>query len=69
VENPAPQFITLFPASAVQRTGATSVRQITDEWLERYNEIRPHDALGSLPPARYRERLLAAQDSTSELST
>jgi hypothetical protein len=35
--------------------------------MERY--IRPHDALGSLPPARYRERLLAAQDSTSELST
>jgi putative transposase len=45
------------------------VRQITDEWLERYNEIRPHDALGSLPPARYRERLLATQSSTSELST
>jgi putative transposase len=36
------------------------VREITAEWLERYNEIRPHDALGSLPPARYRERLLAA---------
>jgi putative transposase len=45
------------------------VRQITDEWLERYNEIRPHDALGSLPPARYRERMLAAKNSTSELST
>ena len=45
------------------------VRQITDEWLERYNEIRPHDALGSLPPARYRERLLAAKNSTSEVST
>jgi len=45
------------------------VRQITDEWLARYNEIRPHDALGSLPPARYRERLLAAQNSTSALST
>ena len=45
------------------------VRQITDEWLERYNEIRPHDALGSLPPARYHERLLAAKNSTSELST
>ena len=44
-------------------------RLITDEWLERYNEIRPHDALGSLPPARYRERLLAAKNSTSELST
>lgn len=36
-------------------------RDITDEWLERYNEIRPHDALGSLPPARYRERLLVAE--------
>jgi putative transposase len=37
------------------------VREITAEWLERYNEIRPHDALGSLPPARYREQLLAAE--------
>jgi putative transposase len=36
------------------------VRQITEAWLARYNEIRPHDALGSLPPARYREQLLAA---------
>ena len=45
------------------------VRDITADWLERYNEIRPHDALGSLPPARYRERLLAAKNSTSELST
>jgi putative transposase len=37
------------------------VREITADWLIRYNEIRPHDALGSLPPARYRERLLAAE--------
>jgi len=37
------------------------VREITAEWLPRYNEIRPHDALGSLPPARYAERLLAAE--------
>ena len=36
------------------------IQEITDAWLERYNEIRPHDALGSLPPARYRELLLAA---------
>jgi putative transposase len=36
------------------------VREITNEWLPRYNEIRPHDALGSLPPARYREQLVAA---------
>ena len=32
---------------------------ITGGWLERYNEIRPHDALVSLPPTRYREQLLA----------
>ncbi len=36
----------------------TEVQQITDDWLKRYNEIRPHDALGSLPPARYREQVL-----------
>jgi putative transposase len=35
------------------------VREITLDWLDRYNEIRPHDALGSLPPARYRDRLLS----------
>ena len=45
------------------------VQEITDGWLKRYNEIRPHDALGSLPPARYREKLLAAESSTLELST
>ena len=47
----------------------SQVRQITDDWLIRYNEIRPHDALGSLPPARYREHLLATENSTLELST
>jgi transposase InsO family protein len=48
---------------------SSNSRRITDDWLRRYNEIRPHDALGSLPPARYRERLLATQNSTLELST
>ena len=37
------------------------VRDITADWIEQYNQIRPHDALGSLPPARYRERLLGAE--------
>ncbi len=37
------------------------VREITAEWLEQYNEIRPHDALDSPPSARYRERLLAGE--------
>lgn len=39
----------------------TEVQHITDDWLRRYNEIRPHDALGSLPPARYREQVLEAK--------
>ena len=39
----------------------SEVREITERWIERYNEIRPHNALGSLPPARYREHLLAAE--------
>lgn len=32
-----------------------------DEVRENHSEIRPHDALGSLRTARYREQLLAAE--------
>src|ERR1700674_932214 len=45
------------------------VREISHEWLASYNEERPHDALGSLPPALFRQRVTAARSSTSELST
>jgi putative transposase len=45
------------------------VREITHQWIVSYNEERPHDALGNLPPAVYRERLLAGLNSTSQLST
>ena len=45
------------------------VRDITADWLDRYNEIRPHDALGSLPPARYREQFARRGNSSLELST
>ena len=31
------------------------VREITWEWMREYNEERPHDALGKVPPAVYRE--------------
>lgn len=31
------------------------VRDITDTWLQRYNEERPHESLGNLPPSLYRE--------------
>ena len=44
------------------------VREITHQWIISYNEERPHHALGNLPPAVYRERLLAGQHSTSQLS-
>jgi putative transposase len=45
------------------------VRELTAEWLEQCNEIRPHDALGSLPPARYRRAYARGGNSSLELST
>ena len=35
------------------------VREITAEWLQSYNEERPHEALAGLPPATYRTNLEA----------
>ncbi|ULA65889.1 MAG: hypothetical protein LZF62_30009 [Nitrospira sp.] len=35
------------------------VREISVEWLQSYNEERPHDALAGLPPTTYRARLEA----------
>lgn len=35
------------------------VRQITWQWMQEYNEERPHDALGKVPPAVYREAIEA----------
>ena len=35
------------------------VREINAEWLQSYNEERPHDALTGLPPAIYRTQLEA----------
>ena len=31
------------------------VREITDIWLQRYNDERPHESLGNLPPSLYRQ--------------
>ena len=43
------------------------VREITSRWLVEYNEQRPHDALGGLPPCDYANQY--AEISTPELST
>ena len=45
------------------------VQQITEEWLLDYNEQRPHDALGGLPPRRFLPRLTTAADSRNGMST
>jgi putative transposase len=44
------------------------VREVTHWWLIAYNERRPHDALGGLPPTTFRETQ-TAEISTFELST
>ncbi|SLM48704.1 transposase [Nitrospira japonica] len=33
------------------------VQEISAEWLQSYNDERPHDALAGLPPAMYRAQL------------
>ena len=38
------------------------VRKITSRWIEEYNELRPHDALGGLPPSLYATRKLENLD-------
>jgi putative transposase len=43
------------------------VQAITEEWLRTYNDHRPHDALGSIPPTRFRSRPTTLPESTYEL--
>ena len=45
------------------------VRPISAAWIWNYNEKRPHNSLGSLPPARFRALIESKTNSTSELST
>ena len=43
------------------------VREMSADWLQSYNEERPHDALAGLPPATYRAQL-EARSSLLKLS-
>ena len=45
------------------------VQQITEEWLREYNEQRPHDALGGIPPRQFLPRLTTDANSSKQLST
>jgi putative transposase len=35
------------------------VRDMTADWLHRYNHHRPHEALGRIPPVEYRVKLFS----------
>jgi len=43
------------------------VREITEAWLPEYNEERPHDSLGRLPPLMFMPRRQSPTESSSEL--
>ena len=43
------------------------VREITRAWIIEYNEERPHDSLGKIPPAMFRRQVENARNSTLEL--
>ena len=43
------------------------MREITAEWSIKYNEKRPHDSLGNLPPSDYRRAVENATNSHNSL--
>lgn len=45
------------------------VQRIADEWLTDYNEYRPHESLGDIPPAQFMPRSFKPEVSDFELST
>ena len=45
----------------------SQVREITENWLCEYNEERPHERLGSVPPLTFMPRPTESPESTSKL--
>lgn len=47
----------------------SEVREITHKWLISYNEERPHQALGYLPPAVFRQQQTKTSTTTPQLKS
>jgi len=45
------------------------VQEAADQWVLDYNEYRPHESLGNIPPAVFKPRVLNAENSIFEMST
>lgn len=43
------------------------VQRLTDEWLTTYNDYRPHDSLGRIPPTRFLPRPTTPSESAYEM--
>lgn len=52
-----------------QFNAVREVQVAPDDWLIDYNEYRPHDPLGSMPPVVLKPRVFNHEVFTSELST
>ncbi len=45
------------------------VQAITDQWLIDYNEYRPHEALGNIPPVQFMPRITTVPNLYRTMST
>ena len=54
---------------ASAKPGVIQVQEITEQWLIEYNEYRPHESLGDIPPVQFMPRLTLAPNLYQPLST
>ena len=47
----------------------SEVQEAADDWLLDYNECRPHESLGNVPPIAFRARIFNQDVSRFNLST